>query len=139
LSTRALSLSSPYRQLRPPFLNLSHLVGKKTQPPFLTQTLSFLTLHNFYLFFLIVLHKIRFSMSPSLASETPRYNDCSQASASEDEDDSPDPLNGSAAHHGLDFSIRGAQQPAPLFLLNFFVFVFLGSIEMFQELIKQAR
>ncbi|KAF4992692.1 hypothetical protein FGRMN_7005 [Fusarium graminum] len=49
-------------------------------------------------------------MSPSLASEAPRYNDCSLASASEDEDDSPDPLNGAAPHHGLDFSIRETDQ-----------------------------
>ncbi|CCT75157.1 related to Ca2+/H+-exchanging protein, vacuolar [Fusarium fujikuroi IMI 58289] len=42
-------------------------------------------------------------MSPSLATETTRYNDCSPSSASEDEDDAPDPLN----HHGIDFSIRG--------------------------------
>lgn len=65
-------------------------------------------------------------MSPSLVSETPRYNDCSQASGSEDEDDPSDPLNGGTAHHGLDFSIRGAQQPAPLFLLD--IFALLGGI-----------
>ncbi|KAM0259378.1 hypothetical protein ACHAPA_010763 [Fusarium lateritium] len=53
-------------------------------------------------------------MSPSLVSETPRYNDCSQPSASEDEDDSSDPLNGGAAHHGLDFSIRETDQASSL-------------------------
>ncbi|KAL6916964.1 hypothetical protein FSHL1_008362 [Fusarium sambucinum] len=53
-------------------------------------------------------------MSPSLASETPRYNDCSLSSASEDEDDPSDPLNGSgpAGHHGLDFSIRDTMKRA---------------------------
>ncbi|KAH7240359.1 uncharacterized protein BKA55DRAFT_577387 [Fusarium redolens] len=47
-------------------------------------------------------------MSPSLATETTRYNDCSPSSASEDEDDSPDPLN----HHGIDFSIRDTMKRA---------------------------
>ncbi|KAK2674302.1 NCX, central ion-binding domain superfamily [Fusarium oxysporum f. sp. vasinfectum] len=53
-------------------------------------------------------------MSPSLATETTRYNDCSPSSASEDEDDAPDPLN----HHGIDFSIRGARI-APFFKRDF--------------------
>ncbi|KAH7233617.1 hypothetical protein BKA59DRAFT_408557 [Fusarium tricinctum] len=79
-------------------------------------------------------------MSPSLASETPRYNDCSQASASEDEDDSSDPLNGGAvqAHHGLDFSIRGAQQPAPLFLLNFLLFSAVYKSSSLKDTMKRA-
>ncbi|KAF5971795.1 Ca2+ H+-exchanging vacuolar [Fusarium coicis] len=47
-------------------------------------------------------------MSPSLATETTRYNDCSPSSASEDEDDAPDPLN----HHGIDFSIRDTMKRA---------------------------
>lgn len=53
-------------------------------------------------------------MSPSLASETPRYNDCSLSSASEDDDDPSDPLNGSgpAGHHGHDFSIRDTMKRA---------------------------
>ncbi|KAF5022190.1 hypothetical protein F66182_5777 [Fusarium sp. NRRL 66182] len=41
-------------------------------------------------------------MSPSLATDTTRYNDCSPSSASEDEDDSSDPLN----HHRGEFNIR---------------------------------
>ncbi|RBR13535.1 hypothetical protein FVER53590_08484 [Fusarium verticillioides] len=49
-------------------------------------------------------------MSPSLATETTRYNDCSPSSASEDEDDAPDPLN--LNHHGIDFSIRDTMKRA---------------------------